>query len=35
LIVHAAITADAATLYSEDLGHGQVYGTVELVNPFR
>jgi predicted nucleic acid-binding protein len=35
LIVHAAITADAATLYSEDLGHGQVYGSVELINPFR
>jgi predicted nucleic acid-binding protein len=33
LIVQAANTAGAAVLYSEDLAHGQVYGTVELVNP--
>ena len=35
LIVQAANSGGAATLYSEDLGHGQVYGTVELVNPFQ
>ncbi len=35
LIVHAAATADVATLYSEDLNHGQVYGTVRVVNPLR
>jgi predicted nucleic acid-binding protein len=33
LIVQAANAAGAAVLYSEDLAHGQVYGTVELVNP--
>jgi len=35
LIVQAANTGGAAHLYSEDLGHGQVYGAVELVNPFQ
>jgi predicted nucleic acid-binding protein len=35
LIVQAAQRAGAATLYSEDLGAGQRYGTVEVVNPFR
>ena len=35
LIVHAATTADVGTLYSEDLNHGQVYGTVRVVNPLR
>lgn len=34
LIVQAANAAGAEVLYSEDLRHGQVYGTVELVNPF-
>jgi predicted nucleic acid-binding protein len=34
LIVQAANVAGADVLYSEDLRHGQVYGTVELVNPF-
>lgn len=33
-IIAAAETADAATLYSEDLSHGQKYGTVTVVNPF-
>ncbi len=34
LIVCAAETCGAAVLYSEDLSHGQRYGTVEVVNPF-
>ena len=35
LIVHAAQACDAQVLYSEDLNHGQVYGSVRVVNPFR
>lgn len=35
LIVHAAETAGAETLYSEDLSDGQVYGTVRVVNPLK
>jgi predicted nucleic acid-binding protein len=34
LIVHAARSAGAATLYSEDLQHGSVLGGVRVVNPF-
>lgn len=34
LIVQAANLASAGTLYSEDLNHGQRYGTVEVLNPF-
>lgn len=34
LIVHAANLARAATLYSEDLNHGQLYGDVRVANPF-
>ena len=34
LIVHAANLARAATLYSEDLNHGQLYGNVRVANPF-
>ena len=34
LVVDAANAASADVLYSEDLGHGQVCGNVELVNPF-
>lgn len=34
LIVQAANVANAETLYSEDLNHGQTYGMVEVVNPF-
>jgi predicted nucleic acid-binding protein len=34
LIVHAASSAGAETLYSEDLSHGQVYGTATVRNPF-
>ena len=34
LIICAAQTAGADILYSEDLSHGQTYGTVRVVNPF-
>ena len=33
-IIAAAQRLEAATLYSEDLNHGQVYGTVRVVNPY-
>ena len=35
LIVAAATLAQCETLYSEDMQHGQVIGTVRVVNPFR
>jgi predicted nucleic acid-binding protein len=34
LIVSAAETAGARTLYSEDLAHGQRIATVTIANPF-
>lgn len=34
LVVQAAHTAGAELLYSEDLNHGQYYGTVRVQNPF-
>ena len=34
LIVAAALEADCATLYTEDLNNGQRYGSVSVVNPF-
>ena len=34
LIITAAISAGASTLYSEDLSHGQLFGEVRVVNPF-
>ena len=34
LIVHAAETAGATTLYSEDLSDGQKFGSVQVLNPF-
>ena len=34
LIIQAAESSGAATLYSEDLAPGQAYGTVRVVNPF-
>lgn len=34
LIVHAAQSAGAGTLYTEDLNDGQTYGSVRAVNPF-
>jgi hypothetical protein len=33
LIVQAALSAGVETLFSEDLGHGQIYATVEVRNP--
>ncbi len=35
LILHAAAAANVTTLYSEDLGHGRMYGTVRVLNPLR
>ncbi len=35
LILHAAQQSAAQTLYTEDLNHGQMYGTVRVVNPFK
>ena len=35
LIVAAATLAQCETLYSEDLQHGQVIGTVKVVNPIK
>jgi predicted nucleic acid-binding protein len=34
-ILAAAHRLDASILYSEDLNHGQVYGSVRVENPFR
>lgn len=34
-IIAAAEAVGANTLYSEDLNHGQVFGSVRLENPFR
>jgi predicted nucleic acid-binding protein len=34
LILQAAEVAQAEILYSEDLNHRQVYGSVRVVNPF-
>lgn len=34
-ILAAAAALGAPVLYSEDLNHGQVYGSVRVVNPFR
>lgn len=33
-LIAAAERLDAPTLYTEDLNHGQLYGTVRAVNPF-
>ena len=33
-IVAAAKRLDAPILYTEDLNHGQVYGSVRVINPF-
>ena len=35
LIVAAAIESDCELLYSEDLQHGQRFGTTAVMNPFR
>jgi predicted nucleic acid-binding protein len=34
-IIAAAHAAGATALYSEDLNHGQVYGDVTVINPFK
>ena len=34
LIIHAAEKSGAETIYSEDLAHGQVYGSTRIVDPF-
>lgn len=34
LIVNAAQTSEADVLYTEDLNHGQFFGSVRVVNPF-
>ena len=34
LIIHAAQVSDSKILYTEDLNHGQVFGSVRVVNPF-
>ena len=33
LVIHAALVSGAEILYSEDLSHGQAYGSVRVVNP--
>jgi predicted nucleic acid-binding protein len=33
-IIAAAERLNAKTLYTEDLNHGQFYGTVQVINPF-
>ena len=35
LIVETAIEAEATTLLTEDLQHGQVFGGLRVLNPFR
>lgn len=35
LIIAAANRAGAKKLYSEDLNHGQKYGAVKVINPFK
>ena len=35
VLVHAAARkGDASVLYSEDLNHGQTFGSVQVLNPF-
>lgn len=34
-VLAAAETLGATTLYTEDLNHGQTYGSVKVVNPFK
>ena len=33
-LIAAAERLDAPTLYTEDLNHGQLYGSVKVINPF-
>lgn len=34
-VVAAAIALDCSTLYTEDLSHGQQFGRLRIINPFR
>ena len=34
LVIRAAHASGAEVLYSEDLSHGQMYGSVRVMNPF-
>ena len=34
LVVVAAVKSGASVLYSEDLNHGQTFGSVQVLNPF-
>ena len=34
LVVVAAVESGASVIYSEDLNHGQRYGSVQVLNPF-
>ncbi len=34
MVVEAALLAEATTLFSEDMQHGQRYGSLTVVNPF-
>jgi predicted nucleic acid-binding protein len=34
-IVQSAASSGCTTLLTEDLNHGQLYGTVQVINPFR
>ena len=35
LVVQAAARAKCRTLYTEDLTHGQSFGSLEIINPFK
>jgi predicted nucleic acid-binding protein len=35
LVVQSAVSIGCKQLLSEDLNHGQVYGNVQVINPFR
>jgi predicted nucleic acid-binding protein len=34
-VIAAAHALQASTVYTEDLNHGQLYGDVQVINPFR
>ncbi len=34
MVIQAALRANAQTLYTEDLSHGQQFGALAVVNPF-
>jgi predicted nucleic acid-binding protein len=34
-LIAGAERLEAPTLYTEDLNHGQLYGSVKVVNPFK